>query len=46
MKFNIIHIFQVMGPFQMAVVITLVLMAMASLAVFVERVWVVARSWR
>lgn len=46
MSFNLIEIFQKMGPFALAVVAVLVLMAMGSMAVFVERVFVFWRSRR
>jgi biopolymer transport protein ExbB len=46
MSFNLIEIFQKMGPFALAIVAVLVVMAMASMAVFVERVWTFWRSRR
>ena len=46
MSFNLIKVFQEMGPFALAIVAVLVIMAMASMAVFVERLWVFWRSRR
>jgi biopolymer transport protein ExbB len=46
MSFNLIEIWNKMGPFAIAIVVTLLVMAMASMAVFVERVWVYFRSRR
>jgi biopolymer transport protein ExbB len=46
MTFDLAHVFRAMGPFQMLVVAALVLMAMTSTAVTLERLWVYARSRR
>ncbi len=46
MEFNLVKVFQEMQPFAMAIVAVLAIMAMASLSVFVERVWVYYRSRR
>jgi biopolymer transport protein ExbB len=46
MTFDLGHIFRAMGPFQLLVVGTLVLMAMTSTAVTLERLWVYGRSRR
>jgi len=44
MSFNLIHILRQMDVFALTVVSVLALMAVATLAVFVERLWVLARS--
>src|SRR5688500_6874189 len=44
MSFDLIEIWNKMGPFAIAIVVTLGVMAMASMAVFVERLWVSGRS--
>lgn len=46
MSFDLVHIFKEMGLVALIIVGVLTLMAMASLAVFVERLWVYARSRR
>jgi biopolymer transport protein ExbB len=46
MHFDIVEIVRQMDVFALAVTATLILMAMASMAVFVERLWVLARSRR
>jgi biopolymer transport protein ExbB len=46
MSFDIVDVFRHMQPFAMAVVAVLVLMAMASLSVFVERLFVYFKSRR
>jgi biopolymer transport protein ExbB len=46
MSFDIVDVFRHMQPFAIAVVAVLVLMAMASLSVFVERLWVYFNSRR
>jgi biopolymer transport protein ExbB len=46
MSFDLRHILQQMDPFAIAIVVSLVVMAMASLSVFVERLWVMSRSRR
>jgi len=44
MSFDLAEVFRTMQPFAMAIVIVLALMAMASLSVFVERLWIYWRS--
>jgi biopolymer transport protein ExbB len=46
MSFDLVKIFQEMGLFARCVVGALALMAIAALGVFLERLWVYARSWR
>jgi biopolymer transport protein ExbB len=46
MSFNIVDVFREMQPFALVIVASLVLMAMASLSVVVERLWVYYRSRR
>lgn len=46
MSFDLVHTFQTMQPFAIAIVAVLVLMAMAALSIFVERMWVYFRSRR
>ncbi len=46
MSFSIADVFTHMQPFAMAIVASLLLMAMASLSIVVERVWVYFRSRR
>ena len=46
MSFNLADVFRQMQPFAMAIVAVLVLMAMAALSIFVERIWVYFRSRR
>jgi biopolymer transport protein ExbB len=44
MNFNLVHIFKSMDPFAMSIVAVLLLMAVASMTVFFERVYVYWRS--
>lgn len=44
MSFNLVEVFRTMQPFAMAIVAVLVLMAMAALSIFVERLWVTYKS--
>ncbi len=44
MEFDLVHVFKEMQPFAMAIVAALGIMAMASISVFVERLWVYYRS--
>ncbi len=44
MSFNIVKVFQEMGVFALGIVVALTIMALASMAVFVERLWVYWRS--
>ncbi|MBK9033631.1 MAG: MotA/TolQ/ExbB proton channel family protein [Myxococcales bacterium] len=46
MSFNLADVFKHMQPFAMAIVAVLLLMAMAALSVFVERIWVFFKSRR
>jgi biopolymer transport protein ExbB len=46
MEFDLVKVFREMQPFAMAIVASLAIMAMASLSVFVERIWVYYRSRR
>src|SRR5262245_59459140 len=46
MNFDVIRVIRSMGPLQMAVAVTLVVMAVASLTVFIERLWILTRSRR
>lgn len=44
MEFDLVKVFREMQPFALAIVAALAVMAMASLSVFVERLWVYYRS--
>jgi biopolymer transport protein ExbB len=44
MEFDLVKVFKEMQPFAVAIVAVLAIMAMASLSVFVERLWVYYRS--
>ncbi len=44
MEFDLVKVFKEMQPFAIAIVVALAIMAMASLSVFVERLWVYYRS--
>ena len=46
MSFSLVDVFKHMQPFAMAIVAVLLLMAMAALSIFVERIWVVFKSRR
>ncbi len=46
MSFSLVDVFTHMQPFAMAIVAVLLLMAMAALSIFVERIWVVFKSRR
>ncbi len=46
MSFNLVEVFQTMQPFALAIVASLVLMAMAALSIVVERMWVYYKSRR